>query len=136
MEREQIMQLQLIEQEVNQLNEQSNLIEQNIAELNELRESLDEINETKDNEILVNIGKKIYLPVEIKEKELIVEVGNKTFIKKTIKDTVKLINTQLEKLSAAKENVSERLRELDANMTGMIEQFSSQHECDENCKHE
>ena len=80
MDREKIMQFQLIEQEANQLNSQSELISQNIKELNELKDSLEEINNKESKEILVNIGKKIYLPVEIKKKELVVEVGNKSYV--------------------------------------------------------
>lgn len=140
MEKEQLMQFQLIEQEVNQLNQQASLIEQNISELNELKKSLDEIENTKNKDILVNIGKKIYLPVEIKEEKLIVEVGNKNLIKKSFKETKEVIGNQLEKLFQIKENLTERLRQLDLRMSELIEQVNSGnsdgHECDENCDHD
>ena len=43
MNQEQLIELQMIEQEANQLNQQTELIEQNLGEIQELREGLEEI---------------------------------------------------------------------------------------------
>ena len=112
MKQEQIIQIQMFEQESQQLNQQLQLIEQNKSEMQELGLSLDEIEKKENNEILANIGKGIYLPVEIKDKKLIVEVGNKTFIKKSIPQTKEIIKEQLERLAIGKSQISERLEVL------------------------
>jgi prefoldin alpha subunit len=139
MNQEHIMQLQMIEQEAEQLNKQVELIEQNIAEMQELRESLIEI-ENKDNkEILANLGKKIYIPVEIKDKNLIVEVGNKTFVKKTIPETREIINKQIERLVIGKSQIAERLEALQKDMEKTIEDIQkneNKHIHGEECRHE
>ncbi len=134
------MQLQMIEQEANQLNQQTELIEQNLKEIEELKTGLGEIEKKETKEILVNIGKRIFLPVEIKDKNLIVEVGNKNFVKKSIEEAKELIDEQICKLNSAREQITERLHELEMNMNEMISEMSEKsekkHVHDENCKHE
>src|SRR3989338_7982644 len=112
MDAEHIQLVQLMEQEVNHLNEQLRLIDQNVFELKGLLESLDAIENKESSEILVNIGKKIFLPVSITTRELIVDIEKNTLIKKNIPDTKILIEEQLGKLSEGKGQVLERLEEL------------------------
>ena len=139
MNKEKIMQFQMMEQEVNQLNSQSELIDQNIKEINELKDSLEEINKEETKEILVNIGKKIYLPVEIKKKELVVEIGNKCYVNKSVEDTLRIIDEQLGKLIVAKGQMTERMQELESEIGRMIEQEGLGHkkhecDCDDDCE--
>jgi prefoldin alpha subunit len=112
MNQEQIMQFQMMEQEANKLNQQLQLIENNLTEIREIAEGLDEIEKKETKEILANIGKKIYLPVEIKDKKLIIEVGNKSFVKKSISETKELIKEQIGKLNLARHEITERLENL------------------------
>ncbi|VVB78771.1 Prefoldin subunit alpha [uncultured archaeon] len=125
MNQEQFMQLQMIEQEVNQLNQQTELVEQNLNEISELKAGLEEIEKNETKEILVNVGKRIYIPVEIKEKSLVVEVGNKNFVKKSISETKKLIDEQLKKLNEAKLQIVERLQELEMTMRDLVREASN-----------
>jgi len=120
MNKEQMIQLQIIEQEVNQLNQQSELIEQNLGEMNDLKEGLGFIEDENTKEILVNIGKKIFLPVEIKSRELIVEVGNKNLVNKSVSETKELVEKQIEKLESAKMQIGSRLEELEKDMNCII----------------
>ena len=135
MDQERIIQLQMIEQEVNQLNSQSQLIEQNISEMEDLKLGLNELEKSENNEILVNLGKRIYIPVEIKDRELIVEVGNKTFVKKSIADTNKLVDEQMEKLLLAKYQIAERLQELDSQMDELIKETAQNEDSGKNHEH-
>jgi|TARA_B100002003_G_C13652637_1_gene331942 prefoldin alpha subunit len=121
MDQQQIIQIQMFEQEAQQLNQQLQLIEQNVSEMQDLELSLDEIEKKENNEILANLGKGIYIPVEIKDKKLIVEVGNKNFIKKTIPEAKEIIREQLVKLISAKSQISERLNALQSEIGKMME---------------
>jgi prefoldin alpha subunit len=120
MDQQQIMQVQMLEQESNQLNQQMQMLEQNINEMNELKDSLNELENHKEGEMLVNIGKKIYLPVETKPNKLIVEVGRGNLVEKNIPDTKKVIEEQIEKLNMGKAQVQGRLGELQQEMMRMI----------------
>ena len=72
------------------------------------------------NYILANLGKKIYIPVEIKDKKLIVEVGKGNFVKKNIADTKKIIDEQIERLSDGRGQVMSLLGELQGEMMKMV----------------
>lgn len=124
-----MIQLQMIEQEVNQLSSQTQMIEQHIAEMEELKLSLDEIQKNESKDMLINIGKKIYVPVQIREKELVVEVGNKIYVKKSIKDTKDLANEQIEKLLVAKDQINARLHDLEVQMDSLVQEDSTEHSC-------
>lgn len=126
MNQEQIQLVQMLEQEVNHLNEQLRLIDQNVFELKGLLESLDALEEKQSEEILVNIGKKIFLPVAVKQKELIVDIGKNNLVKKSIPDTKKLIEEQLGKLSEGKGQVLDRLEELHKEMEKIISEIENQ----------
>ena len=126
MDQEAIMKIQMMEQESNQLNEQLQMIEQSVNEMLELKASLDEIGKNENKEILANIGKRIYIPVEIKDKKLIVEVGKKNFVKKTIPQAKEIITDQLKKLITAKAQTMERLEALQTEINGLMEVLQKQ----------
>jgi len=126
MDQEQMMQVQMMEQESNQLNQHLEIISQNLNEMEELKRSLEEIEKSDNNEILANLGKRIYIPVEIKEKKLIVEVGNKTYVKKSVKDTIDLIKTQIQKLNLAKDKISMDIEGLQDRFNVLIEEFEKE----------
>jgi len=136
MNQEQIIQMQALEQEADALNQQLQLIEQNLSEIKDLGLSLEEIEKKDNKNILVNIGKKIYLPVEIKDNNLFVEVGEGNFIKKTGSETKKLIEEQIEKLILGKEEITKRLDELQQEANELMQAFikESQKEKEEKVK--
>lgn len=121
MNQEQIIKMQMIEQEAGQLNQQMQMIEQNISEMQNIELSLEEIDKKETKEILANLGKNIYLPVEIKDRNLIVEIGNKKFVKKSIEDTKDLIQRQMVKLVTAKGEISQRLESLQKEVETLME---------------
>jgi prefoldin alpha subunit len=125
MDQEQIMRLQMIEQEANQINQQLEIIDSNLTEMQDLKASLDEIEKTETKEFLANLGKKIFIPVEIKDKKLIVEVGNKNFVKKTIPETKDIIESQLDKLGQLRTQMAERIQEIEGEMNGLIREINS-----------
>ena len=99
--------------------------------MREIEEALEKIQEKDTKEILANLGKKIFIPVEIKDKTLIVEVGNKTFVKKSIPETKSLISDQLEKLTNARVQILGRLEELQEEMQNMINEIQNQEKLSE-----
>ncbi len=135
MDQQQIMQFQMLEQEANKLSQQLQLIENNLCEIQGIREGLEEISKPETKEILANIGKKIYLPVEIKDKNLIIEVGNKKFVKKSIPETKKLIYEQISKIDHAKQEITNRLEDLQEEANGLMQQFQkAQKHKHDNCE--
>lgn len=139
MDREQLIKLQVIGQEVEQLNSHVQTIEQNISEMTELKESIEEIGKKENQEILINIGKKIFIPVKVMNNNLIVDIGNKNLIKKSAPETRKIIEYQIEKLNETKDQILTRLKDLESEMDFLVKEYSKEHKehkCnDEDCKH-
>jgi len=115
-----MIQMQMLQQEAQELNQQLQLIEQNISEMQELNLSLEELEKNDDKNILANIGKKIYLPVEVKEKELFVEVGKGNFVKKSVLDTKQIVDGQVKKLIIGKEDIIKKLEELQGKANDLM----------------
>lgn len=138
MDQQQIMQFQMLEQEANKLAQQLQLIENNLSEIQDIKEGLEEIDKKETKEILANIGKKIYIPVEIKDKNLIIEIGNKKFVKKSIPETRKLIEEQVNKMNHAKQEITNRLEDLQEEANNLMQEYQKaqghkhKHD-DENC---
>ena len=127
MNQESIIKIQMMEQEANHFNEQLQMIEQNIKEMQDLKASLEEIDKKENKEILANIGKKIYIPVEIKDKNLIVEVGRGHYVKKTVSETNNLVEEQINKLSDGKIQIMTRLEELQNEMMNLIGEIEKEY---------
>lgn len=123
MDQEAIMKIQMMEQETNQLNEQLKMVDQNVAEMNDLKASLEEIENNDNKEIMANLGKRIFIPVDIRDKSLIVEVGKGNFVKKSVPDTKKIVDEESDKLMDAKNQIMGRLDELQNDMNQMIMEF-------------
>jgi len=123
MEQQQIIQMQALEQEADALNQQLQLIEQNLSEIKDLGLSLGEIEKKDNKDILVNIGKRIYLPVEIKDNNLFVEIGKGNFVKKTGSEAREIIEEQIKKLIIGKEEITKRLDELQQEANNLMQVF-------------
>jgi prefoldin alpha subunit len=115
---EEIMKIQMMEQEVNYLNQQLQLIDENIKEMTQISDSLEGI--SKGNEILSNLGKKIYLPVEVKDDKLGVEVGKGNYVKKSVSETKEILERENNKLMEGKGKIIERLDFLQEEMSKML----------------
>ena len=107
-----------MEQEVNYLNQQLQLIDENIKEMTQISDSLEGI--SKGNEILSNLGKKIYLPVEVKDDKLVVEVGKGNYVKKSVSETKEILERENNKLMEGKGKIIERLDFLQEEMSKML----------------
>ncbi|MEM0465212.1 MAG: prefoldin subunit alpha [Candidatus Pacearchaeota archaeon] len=130
MNQEQIINFQIIEQEAQQLNQQIQIIEQNISEIISVKESINEIQKEDVKEILANLGKKVFIPVEIKEKYFIVDVGNKKFVKKSFSEINNLISEQLEKLRITRNQISKRLEDLEKEAEKILNEIEKSKEKD------
>lgn len=120
---EQAVKVQMMEQEANQLNAQLQLIEQNIIEMQELVSALGEIE--NEDEIMANLGKRIFIPVRIKEKKLVVDVGKGNFVKKSIPDVKKIIEEQISGLMNRKGRIMKGLEELQEQMERLFSEINS-----------
>lgn len=115
-----IFELSMLEQEARKLQEQMQIVDQQVLELQNLQFGLQELEKSKEKELLANLGKNIFIKTQIMNKELIVDVGNKTFLKKSISETLNIIEEQLEKLMDAKNKIVLGMQGLQEKMEKLI----------------
>jgi len=124
-DQETIIQIQMMEHETNHLNEQLQIIEHNNREMSNLIDSINEISKKETKEIMIDLGKRIFIPVDIKDKKLIVDVGKGNFVKKSTEDTKKSIEEEKNKLIENKNAILKRLNELQEDMQKIINEIES-----------
>lgn len=117
---EYLIKLATLDQEISRLEQQMQLIEQQILEMQNLKAGLEELGKSKEKQMLANLGKNIFIKTEIKDKNLLVDVGNRTFVKKNVEDTIKVIDEQLSKLMEGKNQVLNRIQEIQKKTEAII----------------
>jgi len=120
-QQELMIRLQLFDQQAQQLQQQYQAVEQAMIELGQLNFGLDDLKNSKGNEIMAQFGRGIFLRAKVLEEDLLVDVGGKNFVKKNIESTKKLIQEQIKKLQEIKDEIEESLRKISEEMTKMIE---------------
>ena len=125
LEQESIIKIQMIEQEINHLNEQLQIIEQNNGYMNGLVDTINEIDKNETKEIMVDLGKRIFIPVEIKESKLFLDVGKGNFVKKSLKETKDIIDAEKMKLIDSKNEIIRGLNQLNEEMENMIKEIEN-----------
>lgn len=115
-----LLKLVALEQEINRLEQQMQLIEQQTLEVQTLHIGLQDLDKSKEKQILANLGKNIFIKTEIQDKNLFVDVGGGTFVRKNIQDTLSTIEDQMNRLGEAKNKVLCRMQEIQQQMELVI----------------
>ncbi|MEK6919067.1 MAG: prefoldin subunit alpha [Nanoarchaeota archaeon] len=94
-----IMELQMIEQKMKQLEAQISAIQKQTGEMEGIIESLAAVERNNGEEMLLPIGKGIFIKNKPTSKNVLLNIGSGTVIEKDIKGTIKLIDEQITKLN-------------------------------------
>lgn len=120
--------LSMFEQQMQQIQEQTQAIDQAILDSNSLCLGLDELKNSRDKEVFSSIGRGIFIRSKIVSDDLLVDVGGKTFVQKTIPETQSIIEEQLEKLEEAKNELEEKTQEINQELTKLMVQYQGEQE--------
>ena len=137
-----MMKMQMLGQEAEKLEQQLQMIDQQSSDLNAVLESVQVIKEGKSKELLANLGKGIFVRADLKEKDLenLLQNSKKdTIVKKPPEQTIQVIEDQLGKLAAGKEQFVDRIAELQNEMQNLLLQVQreqSGHKHSSACEHE
>ena len=102
----------MLEQQIKQLEKQSNSLNNHLVELMSTSQSLEELKKVGEkSEILIPISTGIYAKAELKGKDsFIVNVGANIAINKDLESTKKIISDQVKEIGQVHENVSQELQ--------------------------
>ncbi|MBU0957461.1 MAG: prefoldin subunit alpha [Nanoarchaeota archaeon] len=122
MEQQDLIKLSILEQQSNQIEEQINAVNQNIAQLEALSLSLLNLDRDKKNGLLAPMGKGIFIESEIKSKKLFVNIGSNILVKKTPQESIEIIENQVKEMHRIKHLLSEQLEKSANELQILIEQ--------------
>lgn len=121
MEQEKILYMANIEREIRILEENMQIINNQILELEDFTKNLKFIRESKENEILTQIGSRIYIKSKIEDKnKLLVETGAGVVVEKSPEETINVIEEQVSKLKQARIQISSQLESYYAELREFI----------------
>ena len=109
---------QVFEQQIRMLQEQLNAVEQTTVDLQTLDMGLDDLKESKDKEILAQVGRGIFVKAKVLSDDLIVDIGGRNFVSKTIDNTKGVLKEQVGKLSKIQEDLEVELEKINQEITG------------------
>lgn len=120
-QREKMMKASILEQQMNKLQEQSQIVEQQLAELQALSLHMEDLKKLeKGNEVLASIGKNIFLKTNLVEKELLVDIGSKTLVKKSSSETKKIIEKDIEKLEDIRNKIKIEMEKIISQLQALM----------------
>ena len=122
MERQELFQRAvMLQRQSEETEQQLKFVEEQIAELEKFKEGLKNLRESKEKEILANLGKGVYVKSEIKDREkLFVEVGAGVIVKKTPGEAMRVVEEQTARFENARVQISEQLEVFTSELQRMI----------------
>ncbi len=144
LEQELARKFQVFEQQIRMLQEQLQAVEQTTMDLRTLDLGLDDLKQSKDKEILAQVGRGIFVKAKVLSDDLIVDIGGKNFVSKSIDNTKEVLQGQVKKLSRIQEDLEGELEKINQEITGtFLEHQQAQGEAHDHeqvhgkkCKHE
>lgn len=112
----------MIQQQAEQIQQQLQVVEQNMAEISRINLGLDALIGGKGKEIMAKIGNGIYAKAKLIEEELIVDIGNQNLVKKSIPETKEIIGEQIKKLEEVQKELYAGLDNLNKEIMGLMVQ--------------
>lgn len=118
---------QMTQQQFKYINDQLKVIEKQVQELTIAQESVNEIiKQNKDTDTLVHIGAGIFTKAKyVPDKEFTVNVGADCAVTKSHEDTLKLLNSQLEELTKAHQQLTQNSDHVKSRLLELQQSLSS-----------
>jgi len=111
----------MLQRQSEETEQQLRFVDEQIAELEKFKEGLKSFRESKEKEILANLGKGVYVKSEIKDREkLFVEVGAGVIVKKTPIEAMKVVEEQIARFENARVQIASQLESYNEELRSMI----------------
>jgi prefoldin alpha subunit len=112
----------ILRQQSEEVEQQLNLVNQQIAELEAFNKSLEILSKDKEKEILAPLGKGVFAKASRKDEKLFVNVGAEIFVRKTPQETKQVIGEQIEKFYQIKIQLTQQLQDFAQQFHKMVQE--------------
>ncbi len=105
-----IFEIRILEEQIKQLENQVAALDKEICDIQDTQTDLDEIGKIRQKEILVPLGRNIFINSKVDSGEkVLVDIGAKIIVKKDINGAKKLLEKQKERFAEARIRVNEEV---------------------------
>lgn len=125
------MKFQMFEQQMQNMQEQLQAVEQNMAELQSLKIGVEDLRGGKDKEILAHLGKGFFARAKLVSEDFLVDIGDKNFVKKDVDGAKKLMDKQISKMESLKEEIANAQGGIQKELENLLKEVQgSENSCD------
>lgn len=124
-----IVRLNLLEQQAEERRSQIEELDGQRMDMINLKNSLQELDKgSKNQEILANLGRGVFIKAKVEDEKLFVNVGSKTLARKTFKEAVEIIDNQLAEIERIKAELMGNIEEINAQLYKLLEEAQKSQE--------
>lgn len=120
MEQELLQKAMQLRQGSEEAEQQLNFIVQQISELEKFRTDLEELDKSKEKEIVASLGRGVFMKADKKDEKLFVEVGAGIMVRKTPAEARAVIEGQLRKFQEARVHLNQQLQDFALEFQKML----------------
>ena len=114
---EKVLQYRILESRLNQLIQQRSFVESRLGEIEITKETLNEIAEVGEKDILISIGSLTYANAKLsKVDKVLVEVGANVALEKSINEAIKILERRKNNLNEIVDRLDEEIRRVSEMM--------------------
>jgi len=136
MDKNKVMEYQMMEQQIQSLSQNLQQIDQNLQQIQEITTTLDEFKTLKKGDkILVPVANGIFANATLDDVSSVrVNVGSNTVVKKDPDSAKKIMTDQIEELQKYKQEAVQHYSEMQVRMQGLQQELMTEHEKEESVK--
>ena len=112
--KQKLIEFQFLEQHLKQLEQQSNIIQNQVIELKALSEALTDISKIKKGEsVYIPLGSGFFIKTNMADNnEILMNVGKKTILKKSYTSAIELVENQIKELEKALPEIEKEIAKI------------------------
>lgn len=115
-----------LQQQSKQLQEQVEQVNQRIQEFETLKDSINKIRDSENNEMLAPVGRGIFFKSEKKEEKLFVNVGSNVMVKRKPDDAKKIVDKQIDNMNEIKQELTSQIESINSQFQKMMTEIQGQ----------
>lgn len=120
-----LMQASMLERRAHEIEENIEYIDSQIFELESFKNSIESFSNSEEKKILSSLGKGVFIDSRIESKDLFVDVGANIIVKKTPQETIKIIDSQISRITEARLGLLSSLDSCRNQLNNIISQIEN-----------
>lgn len=117
--------LEELNRQSQEISERLKIVGQQLSELQNFERNLEELENSKETEVLASLGKGVFIKTDMKKEDLFVEVGSGILVKKSLEESKKIAKQQSKKLNEMKMQLSVQNASISEKMKSLLHEIAN-----------